>query len=238
MWKVAHVAAAVTAGACVVLVPHLARAVGPVDIEGGGIIGGATNPSRGPNPFAVGIGARAGVGIKGVYLGLAITYYLGASGDCGGGAPTRGGGVSVLPPSFCNLGAGGAEVELQQQAVLYGVDLGYTVGFKGAKIFKLRPLVQLGDTEITRTGSVGAQDLTTGALAALRSENSFYVQPGLTAMLTVESFFLAADANLLIVPGVLDVDGVAGNAAGTGTLTTSTLTFASFAAHAQVGFRF
>jgi hypothetical protein len=238
MWKAAYVASAIVVGGCLTAVPREAHALGPVEIEGGGLVGGGSNPSHGPNPLSVGIGARAGVELKRVYLGLAVTYYFGDSGNCGGGSPTSGADTSSLPPGFCTLASDGGEVELKQRASLYGVDLGYTLGFPRLSFLKLRPLVQIGDAQITRTGSVTSQDITNGALAGLRSENSFYLQPGLTAFVTAESFFLGVDANLLIMPSVTDIDGVTSNAAGTGNLASSTRPLAAFTSHAQIGFRF
>jgi len=236
MWKAAYVASAIAVLGASAALPREVRAAGPVEIEGGGLVGGGSNPSHGPNPFAVGIGARGGVEFRHVYLGLAVTYYFGDSGACGAGAPL--GDTSPLPSTFCGAATSGGEVQLSQRASLYGVDLGYTLAIPRVKFLKLRPLVQLGDIEVTRTGSVTSQDVTNGALAGLRSDNRFYLQPGLTLLLTVEAFFLGVDANLLIVPGITDLDGVTANAAGTGSLATSSRTLAAFTSHAQIGFRF
>jgi hypothetical protein len=213
-----------------------ARAAVPIEIEGGGFIGYGTNPSKGPNPFAVGIGARAGVDVYDLYAGLAITYYFGGSGNCGGGAPNSGEGMSSLPATYCGAGIG--EVSLSQMSVLYGVDLGYTLSIPRVKYLKIRPLLELGDTEITRSGNVGASDVTAGALSQYHSVNSFYAQPGLLVFLTVSGFFIGADANLLLVPGVLDITGAGANMDGTGNLTTEKRTFVAFTTHAQIGFRF
>jgi hypothetical protein len=209
--------------------------LGPVSVEGGGLIGFTSNPSHGPNPFGVGIGARAGVGYKGLYLGVAVTYYFGASGECGGGAPITPG-TSALAPGFCSVADGGGEVELQQSTSLYGVDLGYTFRFASAKWFKLRPIVQIGDAEITRTGSVSSQEVST--IAGLNGDNRFYVQPGLTALFVAQAFFAGIDANVLVVPGVTDPDGVSENVSGTGTLTSTTRALVAFTGHLQIGFRF
>lgn len=238
MWKAAYVVPAAVLGAAILGLPRQALALGPLEIEGGGFVGAGSNPSHGPNPLAVGIGARAGVDVRNLYAGLAVTYYFGDAGQCGAGAPANSPGNSPLPAAFCNLGAGGGEVQLNQHASLYGLDLGYTFGFARAKFFKLRPLLELGDLEIARTGTVSSQTLTSGPLAGLRSDNAFYLQPGLTAFLTVDALFLGVDANLLLVPSVVDIDGITPNVAGTGNLASSSRTLAAFTAHAQVGFRF
>ena len=260
MWKAGCVVSAVVAVACLTALPRQARAdgrevdpgilrepgqtppppeggpAGPLSFEGGGLIGYTSNPSHGPNPLGVGIGARAGVGYRGLYLGLAVTYYFGSSGDCGGGAPTSGNGLSALPAGFCNLNAGGGEVELQQSTSLYGLDLGYTFGFRRAKYLKLRPILELGDAEISRYGSVSSQDV--NGLAGVNGDNRFYLQPGLTALIVVDAFFIGVDLNLLVVPGVKDPEGVSENVSGTGTLSTSTRVLAACTTHAQIGFRF
>ncbi len=217
--------------------PRSAAAVGPVDIEGGGMIGYGTNPSHGPTPFGVGIGFRVGAAVRDIYLGFALTYYFGDSGDCGGGAPNMTPGQSSLSSTFCNAGAG--EVSLGQRAVLYGGDIGYTLTVPRAKFFKIRPLVQLGDAEITRTGTLGPSDITTApGLSQYRSTNNFYVQPGVTAFVTTEGFFIGADVNLLILPSVVDLAGVTATPSGGDLLTTDTHALFSFTAHAQLGFRF
>jgi hypothetical protein len=216
--------------------PREAGASDAFDIEGGGSIGYATNPSKGPSTLGVGIGARAGVDLYNFYAGLAITYYFGASGNCGGGAPNSGEGLSSLPPSFCTAMAG--EVSLSQMSVLYGIDLGYTLTIPRARFLKFRPLLELGDTEITRTGTVIDSDVTAGTLSQYHSVNSFYAQPGLLVFVTTSGFFIGADVNLLVIPGVLDITGAFANADGSGNLSTEKRTLVAFTSHAQVGFRF
>jgi hypothetical protein len=210
-----------------------ARAIGLADVEVAGSAGYGTNVSHGPSPLAVGLGARAGVDVYGVYGGLSVMHYFGTSGDCGGGAPTSGDGLMGLPATFCNAGTG--EVSLSQYADLYGVDLGYT--FKRS-VFKIRPVVGVGDTEITRTGSVGTESITAPPLAQYRSANTLYVQPGVTVLLAVGSFLAGANANLLVIPNVVDISGVTPNMDGTSSVTTTKATFVAFTVHAQVGFRF
>jgi hypothetical protein len=61
---------------------HDAHALGPVDIEAGARVGLGTNPdSKGPNPFGLGIGGRAGVSIFHIYAGLSAIHYFGSSSD-------------------------------------------------------------------------------------------------------------------------------------------------------------
>jgi hypothetical protein len=257
MRKTAYLASGVVFGACLLAVPGQALAdgpeepgilrepnaaapeevgpLGPVSVEGGGLIGFTSNPSHGPNPFGVGIGARAGAAYKGLYLGVAVTYYFGASGECGGGAPITQG-TSALASGFCSTADGGGEVELEQNTSLYGLDIGYTFKFRSAKWFRLRPILEIGDAEITRTGSVSSQEV--NGIVGLNGDNRFYLQPGLTALFVVQAFFAGIDANLLVVPGVTDPEGVTENVSGTGTLTSTTRALAAFTGHLQVGFRF
>jgi hypothetical protein len=217
--------------------PWPARAAGPVDIEGAGTLGYGTNPSHGPSPLGVGLGVRAGVNVYGLYAGVNLTYYFGSSGDCGGGAPNSGDGLSSLPPAYCTALA--SEVSLSQMSVLYGVDLGYTLSIPRVKFLKVRPLLELGDSEITRTGTLGSSDITTAAsLAPYRSENSFYLQPGVTLLLVADAFLIGVDANLFVIPRVADLEGVGANADGSANLVTSERTLAAFTTHAQIGFRF
>jgi hypothetical protein len=62
-----------------------AHAVGPVDLEIAAKVGYATAPNGGipgaPNPLGLGLGARGGVSIFGLYGGLNFVYYLGGSQD-------------------------------------------------------------------------------------------------------------------------------------------------------------
>jgi hypothetical protein len=233
--RIAVVLAGASVFACVWAWPGQASAAVPFEIEGGGYIGYATNPSHGPNPLGVGIGARAGVDAYNIYAGIAATYYFGSSGNCGAGAPS-GEGLGSLPPAFC--GQDGAEISISQMTVLYGVDLGYTLSFPRAKYLKIRPILELGDAELTRSGSVGKSDITEGTLAPYRSANAFYLQPGLEVFLTTSGFFIGADANLLVIPSITDIDSAATSEDAAGSLTTSTRAFVSFTAHAQIGFRF
>jgi hypothetical protein len=210
MWKAAYVASAIVLGATLAAWPREARAAGPIDIEGGGVGGAATNPSHGPSPFGGGVGMRAGAGYEGLYLGLALTHYFGDSGE---------------------LHAGKTEAAVKQGSALYGADLGYTFAFTSGKYLKLRPILQLGDVQITRSGSLSSQELT-------GNYSGFYLQPGFVALLTVNAFYVGVDVGLLIVPGASDLEGVTENAADTASLVTSRRSLAAFTSHGQLGFRF
>jgi hypothetical protein len=237
MRKAVEVGVVVAAFAAVAIgLPREAHAIGPVEVEGGGFVGYGTNPSHGPSPFMVELGARLGASFQGVYAGLAINYYFGDSGTCGGGAPGSGPGVTTLPASFCSSGSG--EVSVGQKALLLGIDLGYTFKIPRASWLRLRPMVEIGNANISRNGTLAAQDFVTGPLATYGGGNYFYVQPGLLAMAVIDTFFVGISANLLVVPSVLDIEGTSANADGTLNLLTSTRTLASFNTNLQTGFRF
>jgi len=177
------------------------------------------------------------VGVRGFYVGVNLTYYFGGSGNCGGGAPDSSAGLSPLPSTYCTALPG--EVSLSQTSVLYGVDIGYTWSWPHAPFLKLRPIVEMGDAEIMRTGTIGQEDITAApSLAAYRSENGFYAQPGLTVLLVADAFLLGIDGNVLLIPGVLDIEGVNPSADGSGNLAVSRRTLVAGTAHAQIGFRF
>ncbi len=133
----------------------------------------------GTNPFGAGFGARAGlVWGSGWYLGAAFTYFL-----------------------------GGRDVDVSYRAILYGLDLGY--GFRlrtlgGAKL-TLRPNVGVGDAAVYYTDPTLAADVVTSASSApsdTLTVNNVYVRPGMTAMLTMGEVFAAADASMLVLPGI------------------------------------
>src|SRR5260370_21062545 len=60
--------------------PTKANALGPVDVEIGARAGVATSPL---GPLGFGIGGRGGVSILGLYAGIDVIDYLGATATCG-----------------------------------------------------------------------------------------------------------------------------------------------------------
>jgi hypothetical protein len=61
-------------------VPKQAHALGPLDLEFGAKVGGATNPGGNPqNVLGFGLGGRAGVSVLGLYGGVNVVYYFGSS---------------------------------------------------------------------------------------------------------------------------------------------------------------
>ncbi|MGH7272318.1 MAG: hypothetical protein ACREJ3_17965 [Polyangiaceae bacterium] len=87
-----------------------AHALGPVDVEVGAKVGGATSPvsssngASSENPLGFGLGARGGISALGFYGGVSLMYYLGSSQD-----------VSVL----------GQSASVSEHTLMYGIEGGY-----------------------------------------------------------------------------------------------------------------
>lgn len=117
---------AAAAGAGALSVPRDAHALGPVDLEIGARIGGASSPvSGGLNPLGFGLGARAGVSLFSFYGGLSFMYYF------GGGQDFMSSHYSVT-------------------STLFGFDLGYNIGIP---LITLRPQLGIGNYSGNGSGS-------------------------------------------------------------------------------------
>jgi len=110
----------------ILALPAKANALGPVDIEIGARAGVATSPL---GPLGFGIGGRGGVSFLGLYAGIDVIDYLGATATCGG--------CSVPPGSF---------VKQSRSALLYGFDAGYN--FK-LSLVTIRPQLGLGNIRLS-----------------------------------------------------------------------------------------
>jgi hypothetical protein len=156
--------------ACIVSAAGDARAVGPVDVEVGLKGGFATSPlSSGTNPVGGGIGARAGV----VFLG---GFYVGGS---------------VLNYFFGSMTSPTAS--FSTNILMLGGEAGY--GFTVGNRVTLRPQVGLGIASVatTATGAgATAEDKSTGA-------GYLYVEPGVTALVSLGLVFVGADANVVLL---------------------------------------
>jgi hypothetical protein len=184
---------AVGAVAAFALVTKDAHALGPVDLEIAARAGvGSTPGGGGPNPLGLGLGARGGVQILGLYGGLSIMNYFGESQD----------------ETFGTFSA---------HSLLYGVEAGY--GSKLLDLITLRGTVGVGNYSETVEVKQGA------ASGPSATANSLYVEPGVLAMLTLGSFLVGADANVLVLPSRTNSDK-------------STGFDAAFTLHAQVGIKF
>jgi hypothetical protein len=106
-----------------------ASALGPVDVEVAGKVGYGTNPfSNYPNPLGVGLGARAGVSLLGLYGGLSFMYYIGSSQD----VASQGGSISA-------------------HSVLYGIEGGYGTSLGP---LTLRGQLGVGNFTISESGAL------------------------------------------------------------------------------------
>ncbi|HEX3345271.1 MAG TPA: hypothetical protein VHS09_11895 [Polyangiaceae bacterium] len=115
------------------------------------------------------------------------------------------GGSQTLNPAGS---AGASGTKESAHALMYGLDLGYNLK---VAVLTLRPLLGLGNFELsTSPGST--------------NPSYFYLQPGLTALVSLGLVFVGADANLLVLPSV-------------GTPTGNQVDTA-FTVHGQIGLRF
>jgi hypothetical protein len=181
--------------AALTCIPRDAHALGPIDIELGARVGGATNPFGGnpqpPNPLGFGLGARGGVTLFGFYGGLSVMYYFGGS-------------------QSATLGT--TSVSSSYNSLLYGGELGYNIK---VALLTIRPLLGIGNYSLNTSNSPGGSS----------SNNNLYLEPGLTGLISLGTWFLGADANALILPSMKQPDQ-------------STSTNVAFTLHGQVGVRF
>ncbi|HEY4015046.1 MAG TPA: hypothetical protein VGM06_17000 [Polyangiaceae bacterium] len=157
-----------------------AWAVGPVDIEVAARVGGASSPIKddvngGTGALGFGLGGRAGVSIFGIYGGVSAMYYLGGSNT-----------ESVAPSSAVFAPPGPIESE---SGWLYGFEGGYSFRLQ---ILTLRPTVQIGSYTLHYSLSGGgSQDI-----------HNLYVEPGVTALIGFGTWFVGADADVFLTPGM------------------------------------
>jgi hypothetical protein len=170
--------AALAASAATSSISRDAHALGPVDLELGAKAGGGTNPTNSSlNPLGFGIGGRGGLSFFGLYAGVDVMYYLGGK-------------ATVVPPGP-TTGTGGLSVT--EHTLMYGADLGYN--FKIA-LLTLRPLLGIGNFTVSHSGDAGSGNA-----------SNLYLEPGLTALVTLGIMYVGADANLLVLPGVSQGSG-------------------------------
>jgi len=174
-----------------------AHALGPVDIEVGAKFGGATNPSWstwGTDPLALGVGGRAGlVFAGGFYAGGSFMYYLGTT-------------EGVASP--CTLSSYSCpELSIALYTLMAGGELGYRLPLFDR--LTIRPQVGLGNATIAASSSDGTN----------QSASFWYLEPGVTGLLSFGVLFVGADGNALLFPSVQN-------------------SWAGFSLHAQAGVRF
>ena len=159
-----------------------ARADLPLAAEFGGRLGYATNPNSDvPNPLGVGFGARGGIELfKSLYLGGNIMYYFGSTQDTPLGATPSNTGVST-------------------HTLLLGLEVGYSLHIKPIII---RPQVGFGDASLTTftnfSGTVNNPGTDVSNFTV--TNQRFYLEPGIVALVNVGPFYFGGDVNLLFIP--------------------------------------
>jgi hypothetical protein len=101
-----------------------------------------------------------------------------------------------------------AGTNVSYHSLMYGAELGYNISLA---ILTIRPQIGLGN--YTVSASPGSD------------VNNLYVEPGVTGLISLGMWFVGADANALILPGIKQADGSTGTSAG-------------FTMHGQVGVKF
>jgi hypothetical protein len=128
------------------------------------------------------------------------------------------GGLNVVDYLGGNDGHG-----LSEHALEVGAEVGYAMKLS---VLTIRPQVGLG--EITFSSSFSGVDQYGVNESASNSLSSFYLEPGVTALVTIGIFYFGADGNALII-----MDGPV-SALGPSTASTDTV----FTLHGQAGLHF
>jgi hypothetical protein len=160
-----------TAGLTVAILafPTNADAFGPVDIEIGARAGVAAGPL---GPLGFGIGGRGGVSILGLYAGIDVIDYLGATAVCGS---------CSSPP--------GQTVMQSRSALLYGFEAGYNL-----KVSRVTIRPQLGLGNLRLSSAYGDPTPGPGAIS-----NHFYLEPGVVGLVSLGVLFVGADVGALLL---------------------------------------
>ncbi len=163
-----------------------AWALGPVDLEVAAKAGAGTGlvSGGGPDPLGFGIGGRAGVSLFSTfYAGVAGMYYFGSSQNSAGGT-------------------------ISDHTVQYGVEAGYNIYLLKligltpdlvGKLLTLRPQVGVGNLTVTVQ-----QKNVPGVPDSSNDASNLYLEPGLTALVTLGPLLAGLDVNALWVPNLTD----------------------------------
>jgi hypothetical protein len=182
-----------------------ARAIGPVDVEVAGQVGVGTDPLKngGPNPLDFGGGGRAGVSFLGLYGGLALMYYAGGS---------------KSDDTSSTVGSSSDHV------LMYGIEAGY--GYKILGVLTIRPQVGLGNLTLSYASDDTCRycDIISPKLSS--NGNHLYLQPGVTALVSLGMLLVGVDANALVLPNIKEPYAA------------SATTDVAFTTHVQVGLKF
>lgn len=166
----------VIAGVAVAAIPSVAGSAEAADAVGFEVAakgGFATNPfENGAHPLRPGLGARAGVTLSRLYLGVGFMYYAEAD--------------HQEPLTT-------AEQTVSSHDLVAGVEVGYS--FPIGELVILRP--QLGTGLWTNSSSCTSD---CGFGTAVTTTANAYVEPGVTVLVPVGHLLLGADANGLVLP--------------------------------------
>jgi len=166
-------------------------------------------------PIGVELGAQAGVGSNPTNSTInPLGFGIGAR----GGVSILGiyGGARVM------YYLGGSEGPFSAHTLLYGVEGGFSIRLLD-DLLTIRPQLGVGNSTWTLTGSAGGKSADT-------SNSYLYLEPGVVAYVALGSFFVGADLNLLVIPGVDEVN--------LSTLQTESKTYTAVTMHGQVGLKF
>jgi hypothetical protein len=154
----------------------------PVALELGGLTGYASAPIRGgTNPFGAGFGGRGTLQLGHVDIGVAIVDYL-----------------------------GGTDVDVRYRALLYGLELGYTIRLAslGKAVLELRPRAGIGEAAVYYTDPSLAVDVVSSASGGggrssdTLTVSNVYVQPALVLQLDFPGAFVGLEGSTLVLPGI------------------------------------
>ena len=161
-------------------------------------------------PVDVEVGARVGVGTNPDSRGP-NPYGFGLGGRGGVSIFHFYGGLSAIHyfGGSKDFPIGGQTLSVSASSTLLGLEVGYSI--TGIPLLTLRPQLGIGNASFKSGDS---------------SNSHLYLEPGLTALVSLGVVYVGADANILVVPNV-DETG-----------TTNKSTFTAFTLHAQVGVHF
>ena len=180
----------------------------------GALVFSHSHDAKAIGPVDIEVAAKAGVGSN---------PGNGTINPLGFGLGARGG-VSIIG-IYAGLNIvnyfGGSDNGISEHALLYGLEGGY--GIKLLDILTLRLQLGLGNANFKASGSAGP-------VTADASNSYLYLEPGVTGLVSLGSFFVGADLNALILPSVDTFD--------TTTLQQTTKAETAVTMHAQVGWKF
>lgn len=171
--------------------------------------------ARALGPIDVEVGAIAGAGTQPSNQGSGAPNPLGFGLGGRGGVALFGfyGGIEGM------YYFGGSDGPFKVHSDLYGVDVGYNLKLP---LITIRPLVGIGN--FTESSS-GSETVLGETVSASGSKSTLYIQPGLTALVSLGTIYVGADANALLLTSLPQPSG------GNGLDVAVTI-------HGQVGLRF